>query len=102
MTTNRKEILDPALIRPGRADVHVLFDYATAEQAARMFRAWFPDANSGWAALFGLAVESRRMSMAEVQAHLLLHKDSAREAAVLPALSEMPAIEVAEPERATA
>ena len=29
MTTNCKEKLDPALLRPGRADVHVKFNYAS-------------------------------------------------------------------------
>lgn len=28
MTTNHKENLDPALKRPGRADVHVKLDFA--------------------------------------------------------------------------
>jgi hypothetical protein len=36
MTTNHKDKLDPALIRPGRADVHILFDYATPSQAEQM------------------------------------------------------------------
>ena len=34
--------LDPALIRPGRCDVHVKFDYATHNQIQRMFSAFFP------------------------------------------------------------
>jgi len=29
MTTNHKENLDPALLRPGRSDKHVFLDYAT-------------------------------------------------------------------------
>jgi len=29
MTTNHKENLDPALLRPGRCDKHVYLDYAT-------------------------------------------------------------------------
>ena len=33
MTTNHVERLDPALIRPGRADVKLLLENATAEQA---------------------------------------------------------------------
>lgn len=103
ITTNHKERLDPALIRPGRCDVHVEFDYATAEQAARMFRAWFPAAAETLGAAFGVRVESRRMSMAEVQAHLLLHKDSATGACALRPCEEMPLIQLgAEPETATA
>lgn len=29
MTTNHREKLDPALMRPGRADVHVKLNYAS-------------------------------------------------------------------------
>ena len=42
LTTNHIERLDPALIRPGRCDVHVKFDYATHDQIQRMFTAFFP------------------------------------------------------------
>lgn len=94
MTTNRKDVLDPALIRPGRADVHIEFDFATRGQAARMFLAWFPEAGDVLADKFGAAVASRRMSMAEVQAHLLLNKDSAAAAWVLPEAAPMPVIQV--------
>jgi chaperone BCS1 len=31
MTTNHRDRLDPALMRPGRADVHVKLDYASLE-----------------------------------------------------------------------
>lgn len=37
MTTNHPELLDPALIRPGRVDVRELIDNATAYQIKRMF-----------------------------------------------------------------
>lgn len=33
MTTNHKENLDPALLRPGRADKHIYMDYASKFQA---------------------------------------------------------------------
>jgi ATP-dependent 26S proteasome regulatory subunit len=29
MTTNHKDLIDPAFLRPGRADVHVEFNYAS-------------------------------------------------------------------------
>ncbi|WVW82092.1 hypothetical protein I302_104097 [Kwoniella bestiolae CBS 10118] len=37
MTTNHYERLDPALIRPGRVDIHELLDDAAGEQAKRLF-----------------------------------------------------------------
>lgn len=73
MTTNHVEKLDPALIRPGRIDLAIHFDNATAEQARRMFLRFF----SGHGALaqeFGAQMAGR--SMAEIQKHLLAHKDS--------------------------
>lgn len=82
MTTNHREKLDAALIRPGRADVHVEFGYATAPQAEAMYRAFFPDAEG--VDDFGGSVERSRMTMAEVQQHLLLNRDSAVKALNLP------------------
>lgn len=43
MTTNFKERLDPALIRPGRADRHVYIGNATKDQARRLFLRFFPN-----------------------------------------------------------
>ncbi|WVQ85329.1 hypothetical protein IAT38_007494 [Cryptococcus sp. DSM 104549] len=37
MTTNHYSRLDPALIRPGRVDIHELLDDAAGEQAKRLF-----------------------------------------------------------------
>src|SRR4029079_10034479 len=42
MTTNHLQRLDPALIRPGRADVRLCFGNATAQQAGRLFERFFP------------------------------------------------------------
>ncbi|KAH8113617.1 P-loop containing nucleoside triphosphate hydrolase protein, partial [Phellopilus nigrolimitatus] len=41
-TTNKYAALDPALVRPGRLDVHVRFDNAGRLQAAKLFRCFFP------------------------------------------------------------
>jgi len=43
MTTNHKERLDPALLRPGRADVHVKLNYASDIQMKGLFDRFFPD-----------------------------------------------------------
>ena len=41
MTTNHRDALDQALIRPGRADVHVYIGNATVEQARQLFLRFF-------------------------------------------------------------
>jgi chaperone BCS1 len=44
-TTNRYQSLDPALIRPGRMDIHVEFRLASQYQAKELYkRFYFPDA----------------------------------------------------------
>jgi len=43
MTTNHKEKLDPALIRDGRADVHLELGYVNAHTAGRLFDRFFPN-----------------------------------------------------------
>lgn len=74
MTTNHIERLDPALIRPGRVDYRQEFDYATAEQANRMFLKFFPDA--GGYDGFGDRVVAQRWTMADVQSHLIRSRSS--------------------------
>lgn len=62
MTTNHRESLDAALIRPGRVDYEVEFGYATAGQIMRLRDRLAPGRDvSGWG----------RMTMAEVQQELL-------------------------------
>ncbi len=41
MTTNHYDKLDPALIRPGRVDLHELLDDAAGEQAERLFKKFY-------------------------------------------------------------
>ncbi len=43
LTTNHREQLDPALIRPGRCDREFQLGYLTAESCAKMFGCFFPD-----------------------------------------------------------
>lgn len=41
-TTNKYEALDPALVRPGRLDVHVRFEMASKWQARELFKCFYP------------------------------------------------------------
>lgn len=49
MTTNHYDKLDPALIRPGRVDIHEILDDAAGEQAARLFRKFYGGSPAGTA-----------------------------------------------------
>ncbi|MEM6423131.1 MAG: AAA family ATPase, partial [Pseudomonadota bacterium] len=72
MTTNHRERLDPALIRPGRADVHVELGPVGAEVAARLFARFFPE-RPDLAARFRLALDGCRVTPAALQGWLLEH-----------------------------
>jgi mitochondrial chaperone BCS1 len=45
LTTNHRERLDPALIRPGRCDREFKLGYLTPETCMKMFDCFFPDSN---------------------------------------------------------
>lgn len=72
MTTNHKAQLDPALIRPGRADMHVELSLINAETAARLFERFFPN-KSLYSARFRAALGEANVSPSAVQGWLLLH-----------------------------
>jgi chaperone BCS1 len=76
MTTNHVDRLDEALIRSGRVDVRVEFGHATREQIAELYLRFFPGEKLSNADLFAEEFSHRRVSMADVQQHLLKHKDS--------------------------
>ena len=48
MTTNYLDRLDEALIRAGRVDYIMHFDYATEEQIKNMFLSYFPNQENKW------------------------------------------------------
>lgn len=80
MTTNHIEKLDSALLRPGRADVHVRFDYAKEEQIRRMFQKFYPGAEEKLVNDFVNNVPENKISMASLQAYFLVWKDEAGQA----------------------
>jgi chaperone BCS1 len=70
MTTNYKDKLDSALIRPGRVDVQQKFDYATQMQLRHMFRSVVKNGTPALEWEFVKACGGR-LTMAEVQQKLL-------------------------------
>jgi hypothetical protein len=76
MTTNHREKLDPALIRPGRADVQVEICNASADQAQRLYRRFYPQASLKLIDQFADVVDGANgtLSMASLQGLLQEHK----------------------------
>lgn len=66
MTTNHREMLDPALLRPGRVDVQIEFTNANEDQILRL-----RDRICPWLDNESVLSECRGRSMAEVQQNLL-------------------------------
>ena len=77
MTTNHRERLDEALIRPGRCDVQREFPNASPFQKVNLFERFFP--NSGLAQEFSDCVKGD-VSMAAIQQHLMTYRDTPHEA----------------------
>ncbi|SMR71153.1 chaperone BCS1 [Aliiroseovarius halocynthiae] len=80
MTTNHKERLDPALIRPGRADVHTELGLVSAATARRLYMRFFPDEH-GLAGMFEQQLGHQRHSPAQIQGWLLANSADPKTAA---------------------
>ena len=79
MTTNHIEMLDPALIRPGRCDMKIMFRNASKDQLVTMFLRFFPGHEDG-AHRFADSVPANELSLAQIQCHLVKNRFSAEEA----------------------
>uniref|UniRef100_A0A914Y5B5 Mitochondrial chaperone BCS1 n=1 Tax=Panagrolaimus superbus TaxID=310955 RepID=A0A914Y5B5_9BILA len=78
MTTNYKEHLDSAIIRPGRIDFQVYLGLCTPEMTKKMFKRFFENVSEELINKFSEATSKfdKSFSPAELQKHLILYKDS--------------------------
>lgn len=75
MTTNHKEKLDPALLRPGRCDVHLELCNATYPMIKGLFLKFFPGQEEKADQLASMLPE-KKISMAKLQGHFLKNRHS--------------------------
>lgn len=78
ITTNHKNRLDPALIRPGRIDMEFHFDLATKESARRLFIQFYEDDTH--ADEFADAVPEYKFSIAELQGYMMNYQSKPKKA----------------------
>ncbi len=74
MTTNHIEVLDQALIRPGRVDLREYVGDATPIQIRRMFKRFY-EREDELAEKFVKSLEGHKVSTAALQGHFVHFKD---------------------------
>jgi len=79
MTTNHREKLDPALLRPGRADFHAKLDYASYQQIVKLFVRFYPGSEA-LAQQFAQKLPDKKVSMAKLQGHFMRYTDAPEKA----------------------
>ncbi|KAF9273125.1 BCS1 N terminal-domain-containing protein [Linnemannia elongata] len=79
MTTNHIEVLDPALIRPGRVDLREYVGDATPAQIRKMFKRFY-EREEVLAEKFVKSLKGHRVSTAALQGHFVHFKDRPEDA----------------------
>lgn len=87
MTTNHRECLDPALLRPGRVDRNVLVDNASSNQAYELFLRFNPESKVE-AKLFASKIKNGQYNVATLQKHLLEYRDNPKLASERPIMDD--------------
>lgn len=80
MTTNHPEKLDPALIRPGRVDLHIELPNPTRDQIDRLLIRFFNDSTLAYQ--LSEVLDGKGVSMAKLQGYLLQHRHSSQSAMI--------------------
>ena len=73
--TARPDLVDVALLRPGRCDMQVLLNNASALQMENLFKKFYPD-NEKEAIEFSQKLPEHKLSMAKLQGHFLKYRDA--------------------------
>jgi len=78
MTTNHKEKLDPALVRPGRIDYQIEIKNAVQSQVRKLFQRFYANFKlDEWLVeRFVSLIPDHKYSMAKLQGHLMKYKDN--------------------------
>mmetsp|Transcript_23542 Transcript_23542/g.63802 ORF Transcript_23542/g.63802 Transcript_23542/m.63802 type:complete len:456 (-) Transcript_23542:561-1928(-) len=78
LTTNFRERLDSALVRPGRVDVQIEFGFATRDQMSQLFVQFYPSASVEQGSKFADKVieclRGRNLSMAALQNYFIVSR----------------------------